>query len=128
MVERTAAVALVTTVARRWPFSRASRPQQPLQSLRGLPGHHLLPPPPLQAKALAYAERFDAIRSAVRAEEAASALAARGVGAATAETNAALLGAMVVRVVEETVRAQVVVFFTNGSFGGIIGGLVRAVS
>ncbi len=37
------------------------------------------PPPPLQAKALAYAERFDAIRSAVRAEEAASALAARGV-------------------------------------------------
>ena len=74
-----------------------------------------------RAEALAAGERFDA--AAVIA-----ALAARGVGAATAETNAALLGAMVVRVVEETVRAQVVVFFTNGSFGGIIGGLVRAVS
>lgn len=74
-----------------------------------------------RAEALAAGERFDA--AAVIA-----ALAARGVGAATAETNAALLGAMVARVVEETVRAQVVVFFTNGSFGGIIGGLVRAVS
>lgn len=74
-----------------------------------------------RAEALAAGERFDA--AAVIA-----ALAARGVGAATAETNAALLGAMVARVVEGTVRAQVVVFFTNGSFGGIIGGLVRAVS
>ena len=44
----------------------------------------------------------------------------------TAPTHAALLDILAANTAEETERAQLVVFFTNGSFDGIIGKFVAA--
>ncbi len=51
-------------------------------------------------------------------------LATQGVDAYTAPTHAALLDILQGNVAEETERPQLVVFFTNGSFDGIIGKFV----
>ena len=53
-------------------------------------------------------------------------LATQGVDAHTAPTHAALLEILQGKVAEETERPQLVVFFTNGSFDGIIGKFVAA--
>ena len=52
-------------------------------------------------------------------------LAERGVRGWTAPTNAELLEKLVAATRAESARPQLVVFFTNGSFDGIIGGFVR---
>jgi hypothetical protein len=78
------------------------------------------PPPPLQAKALAYAERFDAIRSAVRADEAAAALAARGM---LSPTEAASLINLMPGTAEE---ARALVPSLGGGAGGAGGGRALA--
>lgn len=75
-----------------------------------------------RAERLPTAERFD--RDAVVA-----ALSAGGVTATTAEDNAALLERMRAHLsAADESRPRVVVFFTNGSFDGIIGGLVEALT
>ncbi|MES1194310.1 MAG: Mur ligase family protein, partial [Opitutus sp.] len=51
-------------------------------------------------------------------------LATQGVDGYTAPTHAALLDILQGKIAEETERPQVVVFFTNGDFGGIIGKFV----
>ncbi len=53
-------------------------------------------------------------------------LATQGVDGYTAPTHAALLDVIQGKVAEETERPQLVVFFTNGSFDGIIGKFVAA--
>jgi len=53
-------------------------------------------------------------------------LATQGVDAYTAPTHAALLEIIQGKAAEETERPQLVVFFTNGSFDGIIGKFVAA--
>ncbi|MBI3884643.1 MAG: Mur ligase [Opitutae bacterium] len=53
-------------------------------------------------------------------------LAAQGVGAHAAPTNAAVLEQLAAHTLPVTGRPRLVVFFTNGSFGGIIGEFVRA--
>lgn len=53
-------------------------------------------------------------------------LAAQGVDAYTAPTHGALLDLLAGNVAGETERPQLVVFFTNGSFDGIIGKFVAA--
>jgi len=53
-------------------------------------------------------------------------LEAQGVTARTAPTNAALLESLLAATKAETVRPQLVVFFTNGSFDGIIEKFVAA--
>ncbi len=53
-------------------------------------------------------------------------LATQGVDGYTAPTHAALLDILAANTAEETERAQLVVFFTNGSFDGIIGKFVAA--
>ena len=71
-----------------------------------------------RAEKLAAAERFDV--EAVRAE-----LAARGCTAVAAPSNAALLDELLARVRMPAADAsRLVVFFTNGSFDGIIGKFV----
>ncbi|MBI2496731.1 MAG: Mur ligase, partial [Opitutae bacterium] len=55
-------------------------------------------------------------------------LATQGVDACTAPTHAALLELIEENTAEETERPQLVVFFTNGSFDGIIGKFVKTVS
>ncbi len=69
------------------------------------------------------AERFDP-------EAVAQQLEAQGIDAHPAPTNAALLGQLVARTIGAAAgpRPRVVVFFTNGSFDGIIDGYVAAVS
>lgn len=52
-------------------------------------------------------------------------LGTQGVAGHTAPTNAALLDKLCAQVAAEQARPQLVVFFTNGSFDGIIGGFVR---
>lgn len=52
-------------------------------------------------------------------------LAERGVRGCTAPTNAELLEQLVAATRAETARPQLVVFFTNGSFDGIITGFVK---
>jgi UDP-N-acetylmuramate: L-alanyl-gamma-D-glutamyl-meso-diaminopimelate ligase len=52
-------------------------------------------------------------------------LATQGVDGYTAATHAALLEIIQGKVAEETERPQLVVFFTNGSFDGIIGKFVK---
>ena len=52
-------------------------------------------------------------------------LATQGVDGHTAATHAALLEIIQGKVAEETERPQLVVFFTNGSFDGIIGKFVK---
>jgi UDP-N-acetylmuramate: L-alanyl-gamma-D-glutamyl-meso-diaminopimelate ligase len=75
-----------------------------------------------RAERLPAAERFD--HAAVLA-----ALAARGVQAQTAADNAALRRVLTNHVeAGGAERPRVVVFFTNGSFDGIIGGLVEALT
>jgi UDP-N-acetylmuramate: L-alanyl-gamma-D-glutamyl-meso-diaminopimelate ligase len=54
-------------------------------------------------------------------------LAAQGVNGHTAPTNAALLEKILANIRAETDRPQLVVFFTNGSFDGIIGKFVATV-
>src|SRR5258708_1676484 len=53
-------------------------------------------------------------------------LATQGVDAYTAPTHAALLDILQGKIAEETERPHVVVFFTNGSFDGVIGKFVPA--
>jgi len=53
-------------------------------------------------------------------------LATQGVDAYTAPTNGALLEIIAENTAEETEQPQLVVFFTNGSFDGIIGKFVAA--
>ena len=53
-------------------------------------------------------------------------LATQGVDAYTAPTHAALLEIIAENTAGETDRPQVVVFFTNGSFDGIIGRYVKS--
>ena len=65
-------------------------------------------------------ERFDA-------EGVARELAGRGLAAWSFPTNAALLEALVSRTLPPGNRERVVVFFTNGSFDGIIGRYAEAV-
>jgi len=55
-------------------------------------------------------------------------LATQGVDACTAPTNAELLEVIEENIAEITDRPQLVVFFTNGSFDGIIGKFVKTVS
>jgi UDP-N-acetylmuramate: L-alanyl-gamma-D-glutamyl-meso-diaminopimelate ligase len=71
-----------------------------------------------RADKLTPAERFDA-------EAVAQQLAAQGVDAHFAPTNAALLQTMTDRVLATT-QPRLVVFFSNGSFDGIIGQFVNA--
>jgi len=52
-------------------------------------------------------------------------LAGRGVRGCTAPTNVALLEKLVAATRAETAKPQLVVFFTNGSFDGIITGFVK---
>jgi UDP-N-acetylmuramate: L-alanyl-gamma-D-glutamyl-meso-diaminopimelate ligase len=66
-------------------------------------------------------ERFDT-------EAVSQHLATQGVDAHTAPTNADLLEVIEENIAEITDRPQLVVFFTNGSFDGIIGKFVKAVS
>ena len=53
-------------------------------------------------------------------------LGTQGVGAHSAETNAALLEKLVANTLPTTAKSQLVVFFTNGSFDGIIQKFVAA--
>ena len=53
-------------------------------------------------------------------------LATQGVDAYTAPTHGALLDLLAGNVAGETERPQLVVFFTNGSFDGIIGKFVAS--
>jgi UDP-N-acetylmuramate: L-alanyl-gamma-D-glutamyl-meso-diaminopimelate ligase len=55
-------------------------------------------------------------------------LAAKGVRGHTAADNAALLAAMLANTRAEVATPQLVVFFTNGAFGGIIGKYVSAMT
>lgn len=59
-------------------------------------------------------------------EEVVADLLARGRNAVTAPTNAELLARLTASVRPAGARPEVVVFFTNGSFDGIIDGLVAA--
>ena len=53
-------------------------------------------------------------------------IAARKVAAQTAPTNALLLENLLATVPARPEPARTVIFFSNGSFDGIIGGFVRA--
>jgi UDP-N-acetylmuramate: L-alanyl-gamma-D-glutamyl-meso-diaminopimelate ligase len=66
-------------------------------------------------------ERFDT-------EAVSQHLATQGVDAHTAPTNADLLEVIEENIAEITDRPQLVVFFTNGSFDGIIGRFVKAIA
>jgi UDP-N-acetylmuramate: L-alanyl-gamma-D-glutamyl-meso-diaminopimelate ligase len=73
-----------------------------------------------RADKLKESERFDV-------EAVIEHLETQGVGACTADTNAALLEKLVANT-QSALEAQLVVFFTNGSFDGIIGKFVQAVA
>jgi len=74
-----------------------------------------------RAEQLAAGERFDA-------EAVAQHLETQGVAAHLAPTNAALLADLLAAARAESARPRLVVFFTNGSFDGIIAGFVAGVS
>ena len=72
--------------------------------------------------------RADRVPAAERfaPEEVVAALSSRGRAAVTAPTNADLLSRLTEVVPAGRARPEVVVFFTNGSFDGIIDGFVAA--
>ncbi|MCC6414899.1 MAG: Mur ligase [Opitutaceae bacterium] len=74
-----------------------------------------------RAETLAATERFDA--GAIIAF-----LETQGVGGRTAPTNAELLAGLLAQTRQQNGRRRLVVFFTNGSFDGIIGRYVGMVS
>ena len=72
-----------------------------------------------RADKLKESERFDV-------EAVTEHLETQGVQAHTAATNAMLLAELTATVLKPQAKPQVVIFFTNGSFDGIIGKFVEA--